>query len=158
MLGLLGHHALRQRDVHLGEQGVQGEVARLHHLPHGLVPLQLRPGVGAQLTERVELAGHLGEVVVQARYFLGLDAVHGHRHVSFLAGEVAARQLGGEGRRLPGRHADQRLVQAVQQGLAADRVRQPAGLRVLDRLAVHRGGQVDGDVIAVGDRPLDTLQ
>ena len=46
----------------------------------------------------------------------------------------------GERLRIPRRHADQRLVQPVQQGLAADRVRQAAGLRVLDRLAVHRGG------------------
>jgi hypothetical protein len=86
VLDLVGHHALRQRDVRLVEQGVQGEVTRLHHLPHGLVPLQLRPGVGAQLAQRVELAGHLGEVVVQAGHVLGLDAVHGHRHVGLLAG------------------------------------------------------------------------
>ena len=73
------------------EEACQGEVTRLDHLPHGLVPLQLRPGVGAQLAKRVELAGHLGEVVVQARYVLGLDAVHGHRHVGLLAGELTAR-------------------------------------------------------------------
>jgi len=158
VLGLVGDHALRQRDVDLVQQGVQGQLARLDHLLHALVPLQLGPGVGAQLTQGVELAGHLGELVVEAGDFLGLDAVHGHRHVGLAARELTAGQFGPEGGGLPRRHADQRLVQAFQQGLAADRVGQAAGLGVLDRLAVHRGGQVDGDVVVLLDRALHALQ
>ncbi len=127
-------------------------------LLHGLHPLQLRARVGAKLAQRVELAGQLGELVVQAGDFLDLDAVDGHRHVGFAAGVLSARQFGAEGGRVSGRHPGQRGVQPVQQRLAPDLIGQAAGLSVLDRLAVHRGGQVDGDVIVGLDRSLHGLE
>ena len=49
--------------------------------------------VGAQLVEGVELAGQLGELVVQLGQLLLLDRADGHRHLGVAAGEVAADQL-----------------------------------------------------------------
>ena len=121
-------------------------------------PLELAAGVGAQLAEGVELARQLGEVVVELGKLLDLDALHGDGDVGLLAGGLAARELAGEGRRLAGRHAGERLVQALEHRPAADLVRQAARLRVLDRLAVHRRGQVDGRVVAVLRRALRGLE
>jgi hypothetical protein len=148
----------RQRDVDRVQQRLQRLVPGLDDLLHGLGPLELAAGAGPELAKRVELARQLGEVVVETGHFLGLDAVHGDRDVGLLAGEIAARELGPEGGGLPRRQAGHRLVQAVQHGIAAHLVGQAARLRVLDRLAVHRGGQVNRYEVVIGGGPLHRLE
>ena len=81
--------------------------------------------------------------------------MHGDRDVGFAALVLPAHQGGGEGGGLSRAQADDRLVEALQQGAGADLVGDPAGLRVLQLLAVDRGGQVDRDVVALLGRPVD---
>ena len=100
------------------ERLVAGRVELLDPLDPGEPLAQ----VAAQLLQGVELARQLGELVVELGQLLLLDRAHGHRHVGVAAGEVAAHQLGGEGGRLAGGQADQRLVQAREELPAADLV------------------------------------
>ena len=52
----------------------------------------------------------------------------------------------------------QRLVEAVQHRVAADLVGDAGRLRILDRLAVDDGGQVDRDEVTLLDRAVNALQ
>jgi len=63
-LDLLLDDLLRQRDLDLGEQLVEDGVADLVGLLELLGLLDALAEAGAQLLDGVELAGHLGELVV----------------------------------------------------------------------------------------------
>ena len=142
----------------LVEQRVQRPLPGLSRLAGPAHALKLRPGAGPQLAEGVELAGGLGELVVELGQLLDLDAVDGHGHLSQLAGLLAAGQHGGERLGLARGHPDQGLVEPVEHLPAADLVGDAVGLRVLDRLPVHLGGQVDRDEVALGGRPVGALE
>ena len=113
---------LRDRDLDLLEQLVDDLVARLHALAELLRLAELLAQVGAQLADRVELAGDLGEVVVGRRQLALLDAEHRHRDLGVLALVVAAEQRSLERRGLAGGQGVERVVDAVDQLARAELV------------------------------------
>ncbi len=147
-----------ERDVDPGQHRVQGPLPCLADLAGPPHPLELPAGGRPELAQGVELARRLGELVVELGQFLDLDALHGHGHLGGAAGQLAAGQFRAEVAGLARGHPGQRLVKAVQHGPGADLVRYAAGLRILDRLAVDGGRQVDRDEVAVGDRAVDALE
>ena len=113
---------LRNRDLDLLEQLVDDLVARLHALAELLRLAELLAQVGAQLADRVELAGDLGEVVVGRRKLALLDAEHGHGDLGVLALVVAAEQRRLERGGLAGGQGVERVVDAVDQLAGAELV------------------------------------
>ena len=88
-------------DRRFGQRHVDDLVQLVDQLVAGLGALLVaaHPGeplaqIGLQLVEGVELAGRGGELVVQLRELLLLDADDLHRDVGGLPGEVAQLQLG----------------------------------------------------------------
>ncbi len=71
---------------------------------------------------------------------------------------LAASELGLEGRRLLGGHSLQDLVEAIEHRAAADLIGDSRRLRVIDRLAVYLGRQVNRDVIAGLSGPIGRPQ
>ena len=97
------------------------------------------PGRPCEVGQGVELAGQLGEVVVELGQNPLPDRLDRDDALGVLAGVVAAGQRGGEGFRVAGRHTDQRLVQTGEHLVAAD-------------LVGHPGDRVD---VLAGDRDAD---
>ena len=148
--------ALGDRHLDLVEDGLEELVARGDALRELGVDLGLGGEVGLELLERVELRGELGELVVELGQLALLDRGDGDGAVGLLALAVATGERGGEGLRLVGRHADEGLVETLEHVLAADLVGDAGDL--VDLLAVDLGRQVDGDEVAVLDRPVDALE
>ena len=92
------------------------------------------------------------------RQLLLLDRGDLDGDVDGLVAELAADQRRLEGLLVAGRHALERLVEALEHGAAADLVAHAGGLSLLDRLAVLGRGQVDRDEVVVGGCPLDRGQ
>ena len=122
-------------------------------LLEALLPLDLRPHVGAQLLEGVELARHLRELVVEVGQLALLDGEDGDGDLRLLALVVAAEQRRLEGRRLARGEGLERLVDALDQlagaELVGDRV------RGVDLLVADRGDEVDLHEVAGLRRALD---
>ena len=152
---LVGDERLGQRDLDQLEQRLQHGVAGGRGLLEALAPAEPLAHVGAQLLDGVELAGQLRELVVELGQLLLLDLRDGDRDLDLLADQVAADELGGEGRLLAGAHAGQRLVEAVEHAAAADLVGHAGDLGALDDLAVLGGLEVDHHEVAVGGGALD---
>ena len=131
-------------------------VAGLHALLGLLHAVEAGPQVVAQLVEGVELAGRLGEVVVERRQLALLDGLHGDGDLRLLARRSRRRRaLVGNSLDSP---ADRPAAASSRPSSSEpwpDLVGQPLGGEVVDRLAVHRRGQVDGHEVAVGRGALD---
>ena len=155
---LVGDQRLRQRDLDAVEEHLEDGVAGRGGLLEALASTQPLAQVGVQLVEGVELRGQLGEVVVELGELLLLHLAHRDGDVDLLADQVAADELGLEGLVLAGRHADQRLVEALDHLAAADLVGHRAHLGALDDLAVLHGLEIEDDEVAVGGGPLDVAQ
>ena len=112
----------------------------------------------AQLLDRVELRGGLGELVVELGQLLLLDRRELDGDLDVLAGQVAAEQRGGEGLLLAGAQAAQGVVDALEHVARADLVGVAADLAALDGLAVAGRLEVDGDDVAVLGGALDVLE
>lgn len=151
---LLLQQLLRHRDLHQAEQLVQHLLLGLLRLVVALHLLQPLAAVRPHLLQRVELAGHLGEFVVQLRQLALGDLRDVDLDLGLLVGRGAALQLGGEGRGAAGLQARDGLVDAVEQLAGADGVRHAAGDAVVQHLAVDARLQVDGDDVALGRGPL----
>ena len=155
-LGL--HHLLRQRHVDLFEQLLDGLVPDLLSLLHPLDLGDLLAQVLAQLVDGVELAGQLGEIVVEFGQLARLDRLDGDGHLGLLAGMAAGHQCGGEDPALALLETDDRLVQTVDELARTDLVGQPLGVGLGDVLAVDGGRQVDRDEVAGLGGALDAGQ
>src|SRR5690606_34583060 len=125
-------------------------VARGHGLVRGLDARDLLAQVGVELLERVELGRELGEVVVRLGQVALLDGRRRDGDGRLLARVLAAGERRGERRRLVGREAGERLVEALEHVARADLVAD-AGDRV-DLLAVDLGLEVEHDEVALGGR------
>ena len=157
-LDLFCDDLLRQRDLDLGEQLLEDLVADRVRLLHLLGLLDPVDKAVAQLGDGVELAGHLGELVVEFGQFTFLDRVHGDRHLRLLARVVSGDQRGGELLRFAGLDTDQGLVEALDELTGTDLMRQTLGRSLLDGLAVDGCRQVDGDEVALLRATVDTLE
>ena len=136
----------RHRDLDGGDQRVDELVARggtLH------VDRLLGEALGeavAQLGDRVELARHLGEVVVGVGQLALLDGGDAHRDLGLVAGVVAADERRAERGVLTGGERVDGLVDALQQLARSDLVRHALG--AVDLGAVDRGDEVQLDEVA----------
>ena len=107
----------------------------------------------AQLTDRVELAGDLRELVISLGQLALLDRCDRHRDLSLLTGVVTADELRTErgvltsGQRLDG------VIDALEQLAGADLVRD--ALSTVDLGSVDRGDQVELDEVSRGSRAVD---
>ena len=137
----------------VSSEALEQPLAGLQPLLDALDLRDLLAQVVAQLVEGVELAGELGEVVVGRRQLALLDRLHGHGDLGLLAGAVAAGERRGEGRRLAGLQAGERLVHALEHLAGADLVGDAAD--AVDLLAVDRGADVERDEVAVLRGALD---
>ena len=110
--------------------------------------------VVAQLVDGLELGGLGGPLVVELGQHPLLDLLDGDP-------EVQRRSSSGSGwsasnsRIVAGRGAGELLVELGHDAAAADLVEVVLGGEALERLAVLGAGDVDGDVVALGRRPLD---
>ena len=155
---LVGDHLLGERHLDPLEQALEDGVASRGGLLEALAPAEPLADVGLELLGGVELAGELGELVVELGQLLLLDLRDGDRHLDLLADEVAADQLGGEGLLLALGHAGEGVVQSVEHAALADLVAHAGDLGTLDDLAVLGGLEVDHDDVAVGGRAVDVEQ
>src|SRR5699024_9945323 len=129
-----------------------GELLHATHLTHALAH------VVAQVFDRVELAGQLGELVVQFGQLLDLHAVHGDGDVGLLTLVLATHQGGAEGRLTACFHTAQGVVEPLEHGVGTHLVGVTADGNVLELFTVDRCGQVDGQVVTVLDGAVHTHQ
>ncbi len=132
---------------------VEHLVAGLDALLEGLAAAGPLGDVGAQLLQRLELRGLLGEVVVELGQLALLDRGQRDRDLGLLADPVATGQRRGERRRLLGAQTGEGLVEPLDHRRRADLVGD--ALDRVDLLVVDRAAQVDGDEVALGGRTLD---
>src|SRR5699024_769905 len=140
----------RDRRVDALEQRLEDLVASLDTLVELLLLRRLRAQVLAELLDRVELGGQLGELVVDLGQLADLDRGDGQRDGARLAGVLAAGQRRLEGGLLTLGQAVQRLVHALEHGAGADLVRDVGGL--VDLRIVDLRRQVEGDEVALRGR------
>ena len=152
------HDLLRQRDLGLLEQRLERLVADLLGLLDALHPLDLIVQARLQFVDGVEFACQLGEFVVGLGQLAFLDRLDGDGHLRLFAGVLAGGQRGGEDLGLPLLHADERVVESLDQLTGADLVGQPLGLGVRHVLAVDARGQIDRDEVTVLGATLDALE
>ncbi|CDZ88569.1 hypothetical protein RHRU231_420118 [Rhodococcus ruber] len=147
---------LGQRHLDRLEQHVENLVADLTGLLDLLDPGDPLAQVRLELVEGVELARELGELVVLGGQLALLDTVHRDGDDGLVAGMVTGDQRGGELLRLARGHADERLVEAVDELTRPHLVGQTGGGGLGDRLAADGRGQIDGHEVTVLHRTLDT--
>ena len=155
---LLLDNTLRQLKLGLLQSLGQNLVADLAGLGVLQLLLDLTLHRLLQLVQGIELASQLCEVVVQLRQLALLDGTELDGNLSLFVGVLAGNQLGGKGGLLALLHADQRVIQALDQGIVADLVGQALGGGLVDSLAVDGGGQVDGDEVALLHCAVSRLQ
>ena len=148
--------AVRDGDVNGRQKRVEHLVTGLDALLEALRALDLGAQVGLQLVERVEGRGQLGELVVELGELALLDRLDLDGALGVLALVLATGQRRREGGLLAGLEAGERLVEAFEHRARADLVGD-AGDGV-DLVAVDRGGQVDGDEVALLGLALDALE
>ena len=132
----------RRRHSHrgVGDRRLDDPVAVLA-LDHRLARRrQAGAHVVAQRRQRVELAGLLGELVVERRHDLLFDLLHGHGEGHGLALEVLGLVVGGElqveARRVADGQAFEVLLEARDEVALADLEHVVVGLRALERHVV----------------------
>ena len=145
---LRGHGDVDRGDERLDQLVAGG--SSLHE--HRLLGDALGEAV-AQLRDRVELAGHLREVVVGVGQLALLDGGDVHRDLGLLAGVVAADELRAEGRVLAGSQRLDGLVDTLEELARADLVGHAFG--AVDLGAVDRGDEVELDEVALGSGTVD---
>ncbi len=143
----------RDRRVDALQQRLEDLVAGLDALVELLLLRRLRAQVLAELLDRVELGGQLGELVVDLRQLADLDGLDRQGHGARLTGVLAAGQRRLEGGLLALGQAVQRLVHALEHGAGAHLVGDVGG--VVDLLVVDLRGQVEGDEVALRRRAVD---
>ena len=136
-------------EVDAGDDGLEDLVASIGGLLEAGHLLEAATQVGAHLVGGVELADHLGELVVDGGELLLLNLGDSHLDLGVLVAVGAAQELRGEGLALADLEARDGLVHAVEHAAGAELVLDALGGGVLEGLAVLRTLQVDGDDVAI---------
>ncbi len=140
---------VRNRHLDEREELLDELVACIRTLTEGLRPLDLRAQAAAELADRVELAGDLGEVVVGLRKLALLDGGDGDGDLGVLAFVVSAHERSLERGGLPRAQRVERLVDALDELARTDLVGDAVGR--VDLFVADDGNQVDlGEVAGLG--------
>ena len=143
---LLVNHVLRNRDVGLSKQRLNQRLAGLLGLTNHATLGDLLLERSLELPQGVELARHLGEVVVGLGQLALLDGANRDRNLGDLTGVFAAEQRGGKRGGLPRGERVERFVDAFEQFARAELVADACGL--VDLGAVNFGGQIERDEVS----------
>ena len=144
---------LRHGDFRLLQQKVEQSLARLGAVVEHRALFDLSLHVVAQFLDRVELARHLGELVVRLGNLADLHLIDGDFDFGFFALVVAADQGRLEGRGLAGGQSFDGLVESLDEVTRTDLVRDRRG--GVDGLAANGRGEVHDDEVALRRRTLN---
>jgi hypothetical protein len=158
---LVVDHRLGQGNLDLVEVGLEDPGLQLAGPLRLGRALQALAQVGPELLQGVELAGLLGEVVVQLGQDLGLGLLDQDLEGDLAAGQLLAGLLGQggvEAEDVALALALQLLVQLGYDGARADLVEEVGAGQLRDLVGVVGGPQVDLGEVALGQRAADDLQ
>ena len=143
----------RHGDVGRSDERVDQLVARCGALREDGLLADAGDEALTELADRVELARHLGEVVVGLGQLALLDGDDRDGDLGLLTGVVAAHEGRAEGGVLTGGERVDGLVDALEQFARADLVRHALG--AVDLGAVDRGDEVQLDEVTLGGGAVD---
>ena len=121
----VGHNSLGKRHFDCLDECGENRVPRLHQLLHLLARFELASNRVAQLLQSVELADQLGERVIELWQLSLANRDNRHLHVDLLALEVTVVRRHSELGLFTFGETRDSVIEAGQQRLGADLVRQP---------------------------------